>query len=351
MSKIIRYYACGHTANGHVNYLMSNLNGINKVVILEHKSNALKTNILRRTLNLLIDKTNCVEVILSCNSERYIDGIIFRNESIAFLSNHLVDTPIVESINISLEKHLKNKSKEQLEILNNRRKKTAQLAYHYFNKALQTHDHLEKIYIEQMDFNKANKAASQFVQSLFQNETKQNKESHIYKRLFGTNTMDGAVNVVDHLISNVNHRVYVKGRAGTGKSFFMRKVLQACQQYGFDVEVYYCSFDPNSIDMLIIRELDYCLFDSTPPHEFFPERKSDLIIDLYELAVKPDTDIRFKEQIKRVTNEYQAQFQRGLTKLSEMKYGNKIEKGQISSLKQDEYDYIIDEMLSHFNER
>src|SRR5699024_12618825 len=78
-----------------------------------------------------------------------------------------------------------------------------------------------------------------------------------------SNTSDGAVNIVPSLIHPLKNRYYLKGRAGTGKSHFMKKVMQACQRHGFDIELYHCSFDPNSVDMVLVRDLDFCIFDST----------------------------------------------------------------------------------------
>src|SRR5690606_31689042 len=101
---------------------------------------------------------------------------------------------------------------------------------------------------------------------------------------------DGVVNEVPYILNQVKNVYHIKGRAGTGKSTFMRRVVAACEAYGFDLELYHCSFDPGSLDMLLVRELDFCIFDSTEPHEFFPTREGEQIIDLYEEAVNPGTD-------------------------------------------------------------
>lgn len=65
----------------------------------------------------------------------------------------------------------------------------------------------------------------------------------------------------------------------------LKKIVAAGEQRGFDVEVYHCGFDPNSLDMVILREKGIAIFDSTAPHEYFPERNSDEIIDMYERCI------------------------------------------------------------------
>lgn len=332
MSKITSYYVSGHTANGYVNYLQSNLFGIDRILILQGHTNELKTKLFRRLISYLMNKTDFnIEVIHNSDRIHYIDGVIIREQSVAVLSDVIVDQQIEHSTVLTLDS-----TSNQTVNWNKKREEYVQQAYNDFKESLTIHDQLERIYIEQMDFQKADQAAEQFIKSLFKHVRKEKKKSHIYNRLFGTNTADGSVNVVPHLIRHIKNRFYVKGRAGTGKSFFMRKVLDTCQTYNLDVEVYYCSFDPSSIDMIIIRPLDCCLFDSTSPHEFFPENKTDEVIDLYELAVKPNTDEQFKDEISRVTKQYQEKFKDGLNQLKRIKYFESDDKGQLSNIQYDE---------------
>lgn len=346
MDKTIRYFVCGHTAKGYINHLTSNLYEIDQVIILHHKSSILKTNIFQKLINYLINKTDMIEVIYNSDSMQYIDGIILRNESIAFVSEGIVDDYSQLEKDVTIEYLTSINDSILYEDLNLKRKKHLQTAYDYFKRALNIHDHLEEIYIEQMDFNKANEVVADFIQGLFQNVEKQKERSYTYERLFGTNTVEGSVNVVEHLISNIDNRIFIKGRAGTGKSVFMNRVLTACHKYNLDTEVYYCSFDPDSIDMLIIRELDYCLFDSTSPHEFFPEYEKDKIIDLYDLTVKRGTDEQFKSEINRVTNQYKQQLNYGMAELKKLKHIQHLDKLYLQDIDCDE-DAIMQNLITY----
>lgn len=340
MSNITRYYVTGHTANGKVNYLSSNLYNINQIICLQSESNEIKTNIFRRLITYLINETNDeIEVIHNHDRIHYIDGVIIRDKSIAILSNELMrnNDSHVNVIDLIIDEHPQstwNKEKE----------KYIEKAYDYFKQSLKIHDQLEHIYLREMDFNKADQVAEEFIKTYFTDIKKEQQPSHIYERLFGTNTADGSHHVVAHLIENIEHRFFIKGRAGTGKSHFMRAILKVCQQYHLDVEVYYCSFDPQSIDMLIIRSLDYCLFDSTSPHEFFPTKSTDKVIDLYELTVTPKTDERFKNEIKRVTNQYRMKFKKGLSQLKRIKY---FDKSSDQTLTDERFNTIMREIKSY----
>ena len=313
MKRLKRYYVTGHTASGFVNYLESNIKNIKKVIVLDHPSYKLKTNIINRA-TAYFKEIETIDILCHPLSKSYLDGIICGN-SVAIISEEIASNiPNKNKTSLSLME-VENKKTNTLLEAHRRYWKLANKAYTYFSKGLNIHDELEDVYITEMDFEKANNLASEFIHNLLRSVKGFERESNVYHRLFGTNTSDGVVNEVPGLIEPIKHRVFVKGRAGTGKSVFMKKVMNACQQKGFDIEFYHCSFDPNSIDMIIVPELNFCIFDSTPPHEFHPNRKEDIMIDLYEKTVTPGTDDKFATEITRLTKQYKAEMKKGIEKL------------------------------------
>ena len=63
-------------------------------------------------------------------------------------------------------------------------------------------------------------------------------------------------------------KVYViKGGPGTGKSRFMSEVSRSVRERGHEVEHYYCSSDPDSLDGIIIDNR-IVILDGTPPHSY-----------------------------------------------------------------------------------
>src|SRR5699024_6094258 len=110
---------------------------------------------------------NAIEIIHNPYSDMYVDGIIIREKSIAILSDDVVDDPINQAKTIDLDLFLNRSNDRETNSLNNRRKQLAQPAYNYFKEALCIHDKLEEIYIEQMDFSKADHVANEFINRLF----------------------------------------------------------------------------------------------------------------------------------------------------------------------------------------
>lgn len=317
------YYVSGNTAERFINFLPTNVKDFNHVVILKHRSYILKTAVLKEVIKKF-ESQHELEILCSALSDDYLDGVIIRDKKIAFIIDTIASPELSGSIEIDLELFLKDSEHPDVAELLSAFNHSTEAAYDNFKTGLAIHDDLEKIYINEMDFKKADQAAEVFIQKLLQDVPKENRNPHTYRRLFGTNTADGAVNIVPGLIKPLENRNYLKGRAGTGKSHFMKKVMKACHNHGFDIELYHCSFDPNSVDMILVRDLDFCVFDSTDPHEVMPDRESDVIIDLYEKTVTPGTDERFANQIEQVSHNYKSYMKKGMQNLKEA--GKNLEK-------------------------
>ncbi len=62
----------------------------------------------------------------------------------------------------------------------------------------------------------------------------------------------------------------IKGGSGCGKSTFMRAVGRAAQERGLAVSYILCSSDPDSLDGVILPELNTAFVDGTAPHVLEP---------------------------------------------------------------------------------
>lgn len=342
MNQAIKYYATGHTAAGYVNYAENNLVTMNKIVVLQHTSKQVISDVIKK-IQLDIGAGKQQELLCSSDRQDDLEGIIFRDISIGIISEYIVqhDEDAMTYVNLHHWLPMTEETSKQ-----EKARELQKKAYAHFSKGLSIHDELEDIYINEMDFSIANQLADHVIKQIFHDTSQQKRNSTVYKRLFGTNTMDGVVNEVDQLIKPIPHRIFIKGRAGTGKSVLMKKVLEQSIRDGYDTEVYHCSFDPNSIDMVIIRSLGYCLFDSTPPHEFFPTRKDDQVVDLYERTVKDGTDEKYEQQIKDVTKAYKAEMKKGIDYLKEMKNYEPV-----MQIEEQKYDALLTEISNEIDKQ
>lgn len=165
------------------------------------------------------------------------------------------------------------------------------------------HDDQEKIYIGNMDFDAVNRLTEDTIHLLLDDKISDHPGSEVH-RFFGAATIHGNINYIPEVTRDIQKRYLIKGRPGTGKSTFLKKIASAAKQQGFHVEIYHCSLDPNSLDLVAVRELGFCLFDSTAPHEYFPSRPSDEIIDIYQRCVTPGTDEKYAEELSKLQTAY-----------------------------------------------
>lgn len=177
-------------------------------------------------------------------------------------------------------------------------------AYTYFAKALKIHNDWEKIYISNTDFQKIDKLKDSLINLILADKAL-DKKGIRKDRFLGASTSEGPVDYIEELTFDNEKRYFIKGRPGTGKSTFMKGIAEKALEKGFDVDIYHCAFDPDSIDMIIINELSVSIFDSTSPHEHFPSKNSDEIIDIYKIAVKNFTDEIYKDKLKLISENYE----------------------------------------------
>lgn len=178
-------------------------------------------------------------------------------------------------------------------------------AHKTFARARVFHDGQEKIYGQHMDYDEATRAAESLAWKLVEGHGGDASGGEVH-RFFGAATQGGSLDYVPQVTEDIPRRVFLKGRPGTGKSTLLKKVARAAREAGWDVEVYHCSLDPKSLDLVAVRQLGFCVLDSTAPHEYFPSRPGDEVLDLYARCVEPGTDEANWEDLEKLRNAYRA---------------------------------------------
>lgn len=84
------------------------------------------------------------------------------------------------------------------------------------------------------------------------------------------------------------HTVLIKAGPGCGKSTLMKKIAERLIKKDCDAELIHCSSDPESLDGVICREMNFCILDATAPHTLEPMYPvaCEEILSLYHLIDK-----------------------------------------------------------------
>lgn len=324
---IIHYFAGGNTARGFYSLYDECLKGLERIFILKGGPGTGKSTLIKDIGSKWVEKGYDIEYLHCSSDNKSVDGVIIPSLKVGIVDGtapHVIEPKvpgaIEEYVNLgeawSSEK-LASK-KESIITLNHQVNTAFQNAYATFAEALKIHDDWEKIYFDNMDFEKANRLTEKLTQSFFRN-TALNKKAEVKHRFLGAATPDGAVDYVPNLTEGLKTRYFIKGRPGSGKSTMLKKLAAEGEARGLDVEIYHCGFDPHSIDMVIFRELGIAIFDSTAPHEYFPSREGDEIIELYGTVIDGMTDDLFADKIAPLATSYKEKMKKAISYLAEAK--------------------------------
>lgn len=310
--KVKNYFAGGNTAKGFHSLYDSNLQGLDRLFILKGGPGTGKSSLMRKIGNEWLEKGYNIEFLHCSSDNNSIDGVLIPTLKVGIVDGtapHVIEPKapgaVEEYINLGEAWDAKTLAahKNTIQKLTARISDAFAKAYATFKEALEVHDDWEKIYINSMDFKKADQLTNKLIDSFF-GKMKLNKKPDIRHRFLGAATPTGAVDFVPNLTEEIPKRYFIKGRPGSGKSTMLKKLAAAAEERGIDTEIYHCGFDPNSLDMLIFRELGIAIFDSTAPHEYFPSRDGDEIIDMYEILIEPGTDDIFADIISKISTKY-----------------------------------------------
>ncbi|PGV49539.1 PRK06851 family protein [Bacillus sp. AFS037270] len=310
--KIKNYFAGGNTARGFYSLYDSNLQGLERLFILKGGPGTGKSSLMKKIGQEWVEKGYNIELLHCSSDNNSIDGVIIPALKVGIVDGtapHVIEPKapgaVEEYINLgeAWDSRALNVQKHVIVKLTNQISYSFQKAYATFNEALEIHDEWETIYINSMDFIKADQLTIKLIDSFF-GKIKLNKTPDVRHRFLGAATPQGAVDFVPNLTEEIPKRYFIKGRPGSGKSTMLKKLAAAGEERGIDVEVYHCGFDPHSLDMVIFREMGVAIFDSTAPHEYFPSRDGDEIIDMYELLIEPGTDELYADFISNIADKY-----------------------------------------------
>lgn len=304
-----KYFAFANSAGGIGNLMENNLLGIKRLYTISGKSKKQKTEILGEILKVADGFKGDAECIVSPFDIKEIDAVIMRDKGIAVVDKDCAKGER-SAKNIDLSQ-VNRRSGEFINEFQEKEKWAIGELYKCFDEGKRVHDEWEQIYIKNMDYEKLEAYEKGVIEQLFKGK-KGTIEVRNYYRFFGASTPDGTVNYIDNLTENLSARFFIKGRAGTGKSTFLKRVAREANERGFGTEIYYCGFDKNSLDMVIVPELDFCVFDSTPPHEMFPKSERDKILDFYVESGLLGTDERYEKELYDVEERYKHKMAEGM---------------------------------------
>jgi len=321
----LHYFMRGNTAQGLVSLADSVFQGLSTIYVLQGFPGGTEA-MMGRIAAALEQRGFSLQRIHQPLDNEFLEGIIVTDLSFGIVDGdawtvnaELAGTDIryIDLCSV-LDASKLAASSEEIERLQEQIDTAYEQAYDTFLKTLRIHDDWEKVYIDHLDREAMDSLAAEWSEQYLL-PVRAGKKAKIVHRFLGAATWSGAVDFVPNLTDHLKTRIYVKGRPGSGKSTLFKNLAASAELKGIDTEIYHCGFDPNSLDMLIFPELSLAIFDSTAPHEHFPVRPGDQILDVYQLAIEEGTDEKFADAILTVKDRYSTSMKHSISYLAEVK--------------------------------
>ncbi len=302
MSNTYKFFHDAYSSMGHISYIEDYIHSAKKIIIMKNLTKRASELIFGEIGNVL-DKNNAgYKALLGCGKINHCDAL--KTDNVFFVNGKCIKEKIKGDIvdfsdcygdflSVGDEEKIIKKEKEEKENI-----------FYHLSLAKKIHDDWEKIYIENMDFDILGRKTDALISNIFRGKPTKSGTGKNERGFFGSMLPEGNVNYIDDLTKGMKKRILINGRPGTGKSTILKKIRKEALDRGFSVASYYCSFDPVSLDMIIIREMGLSVFDATYPHEKKPQRAEDEVFDVYEMAVKKDTDEKYQKELSEIKRSY-----------------------------------------------
>ena len=131
----------------------------------------------------------------------------------------------------------------------------------------------------------------------------------------GSNSGEGFYNYFDGIVpewERLTRYFMIKGGPGVGKSTLMKRVAAKAEEAGEEVERFYCSGDPDSLDAVRLVKRGIVFADATSPHAMdpcFPGAVEE-IVNLGE-QIDRNRIIRYREEVEALTKKNKESYRRG----------------------------------------
>jgi energy-coupling factor transporter ATP-binding protein EcfA2 len=328
-TKIKNYFPGGNTSQGFYSFYEYLPYKTEREYIIKGGPGTGKSTFMKKIGYQVIDKGYEVEFHWCSFDNNSIDGIVIPDLKIAIYDGtapHMVDPKypgaLEEIINLGDywdSNYLRKHRKEIISLtkdISNFFKRT----YYFLKLARIVYDEWKSYYLEGMNLDKVNKKIEKLQKEILGNKVISSKGME--RHLFGSAiTPEGNINYFDNITKDIKNRYIIKGKPGTGKSTLIKKIAEAILQQNNDVLFLHCSFDPESIDAIIIESLNIAILNGTAPHIIDASSKEDKIIDMLE-CIDPEVITQNTENIKDVKKRFNELMDKAFHYLKKAKFSH-----------------------------
>lgn len=131
----------------------------------------------------------------------------------------------------------------------------------------------------------------------------------------GSNSGEGFHNYFDGVVptwAKLTRYFMIKGGPGVGKSTLMKRVAAKAEEAGEEVERFYCSGDPDSLDAVRLVKRGIVFADATSPHTMDPQYPG-AVEEIVNLGEQIDRNriLKYRDEVETLTRKNKVSYRRG----------------------------------------
>ncbi len=324
---IKRIFPGNNTPDGffsYYDYMMPN--NANRVFVIKGGPGVGKSTFMSAIAWDMVDKGYDVEIHHCSSDNGSIDGVVFPEIGVGILDGtwpHVVDPKVPGAVDEIIwlgefwDEESVRANKQEILKAQKGAESVFRRAYRFLKAAQIIYEDWESVYIEAMDFGKANIIAKQIIDENFGHIEVAPKPGFQRKLFASAITPDGMVNYLNSIVAPCKKRYAICGNPGTGKSVLLHKVAVAALERGFFVETYFCPLHPEKVEHVVVPGLGLALTKSIEPHTYVPGQK-DVIVEMNSCLGDSVIEKHYP-YIVRAQDEFQRLFDSGIYYIGQAK--------------------------------
>ncbi|HZK44568.1 MAG TPA: P-loop NTPase fold protein [Syntrophomonadaceae bacterium] len=289
--KLKYIFTSSHTKNGFHSFIPDLIADLSQVFILKGPAGSGKSTFIRLLGETMSEQGYEIEFWISAIEPLNPDGVYIPQLDVAVVNGSLpipIDpeypASMAEIINLGelLDKEASNNNRQFVRKLVNEIASENKKAYALLKQASIVKQEIKKITSKHLDLEKIQSLIDNLAQDILSDQP---REKHYFASAL---TAEGMIKYTDEISSTCNKRYILKGPSGSAKSTVINELAYIFREKGFILEYYHSGLDADSIDMVIIRNLQVALIDGGNTEIII--KPWDTVIDMTKYLEKYDTD-------------------------------------------------------------
>lgn len=274
--RIRHMFSGGNTSRGFYSFFDYILpqDQAQRIFILKGGPGVGKSTFMKKIAEDLCNEGYDAEYIHCSSDPSSLDAVVFPRKKAAIIdgtSPHIVDPKNPGAVDeiINLGRFWDNdgltRNRERIIETNAEISRLFRRAYRYLQAGYSLYSDNEAIYSRAMDHGKANRVISEITDVIFRCTDVPEKEGRQRHLFVSAITPEGLVNFLSSVITTKTV-ICIKGNPGTGTERLLERVRECSAERGLYTESYYCAFNPQKLEHVVIPELDVAVTTANEYH-------------------------------------------------------------------------------------